>query len=99
MFVAATPSPHSITPELLCGNPYLLNAELKRVDHSFGVLIALLQQESGSQGGSSEGNALLKKLAGWREELYMIRSGKGGIFLDNDRAAIEAETRGGMFTD
>ncbi|KAJ7057990.1 hypothetical protein C8F01DRAFT_1255881 [Mycena amicta] len=58
------------------GNPYLMNGAFKKLDHSLGELIAILEGEEASSLLDEE-NPLLEKFRTWREELDLIRAAGG----------------------
>ncbi|KAF7373597.1 hypothetical protein MSAN_00570100 [Mycena sanguinolenta] len=56
--------------------PYLMNNAFKKLDHSLGEIIALLEGEAASYLLDEE-NPLLQKFRVWREELDNIRAAGG----------------------
>jgi hypothetical protein len=76
-----------------------MNSALDKLDHAFGEVIAILEQEDDSQGRNSGGNPFLNKLSSWRNELERIRLGEG----ERPDILVHAQTKdgleGGMFTD
>ncbi|KAJ6463503.1 hypothetical protein C8R45DRAFT_1025970 [Mycena sanguinolenta] len=71
---AATPS--DLSYPRYVGNPYLMNNAFKKLDHSLGEIIALLEGEKASYLLDEE-NPLLQKFKVWREELDNIRADGG----------------------
>jgi len=53
-----------------------LNTALDKLDHAVGEVIALLEQEDRSQDRGDQGNPLLHRFKGWRDELDRIRRGE-----------------------
>ncbi|KAF8192731.1 hypothetical protein K438DRAFT_1829551 [Mycena galopus ATCC 62051] len=72
---AATPSSDFNSPRYV-GNPYLMHGSLKKLDHSLGEIIAILEGEEASSLLDEE-NPLLQKFRVWREELDNIRAAGG----------------------
>ncbi|KAJ7042889.1 hypothetical protein C8F04DRAFT_1075127 [Mycena alexandri] len=58
------------------GNPYLMHGAFKKLDHSLGEVIAILEGEEASSLLDEE-NPLLQKFRVWREELDKIRAADG----------------------
>ncbi|KAJ7153486.1 hypothetical protein C8R43DRAFT_1002205 [Mycena crocata] len=58
------------------GNPYLMHGAFKKLDHSLGEVIAILEGEEASSVLDEE-NPLLQKFRVWREELDKIRAAGG----------------------
>jgi len=74
-----------------------MNGALDKVDHAFGEVIAVLEQEERSQDRQSGGNALLHKFKSWRNEL---RTGEEILSLPTRAADPPGITQeGGMFAD
>jgi len=94
------PSACRTTPDQFVGNPYLMNGALDKVDHAFGEVIAVLEQEERSQDRQSGGNALLHKFKSWRNELERMRTGVDNLSLPTRAADPPGITQeGGMFAD
>ncbi|KAJ6567839.1 hypothetical protein B0H10DRAFT_2110228 [Mycena sp. CBHHK59/15] len=58
------------------GNPYLMHGAFKKLDHSLGEVIVILEGEENSSLLDEE-NPLLQKFRVWREELDKIRAAGG----------------------
>ncbi|KAJ7271052.1 hypothetical protein C8J57DRAFT_296334 [Mycena rebaudengoi] len=58
------------------GNPYLMHGAIKKLDHSLGEVIAILEGEESSSLLDEE-NPLLQKFRVWREDLDRIRAAGG----------------------
>ncbi|KAF7307782.1 hypothetical protein MKEN_01138300 [Mycena kentingensis (nom. inval.)] len=58
------------------GNPYLMSGAFKKLDHSLGDIIVLLEAEEASSLLDEE-NPLLAKFRTWRDELDQIRAAGG----------------------
>lgn len=70
--LAATPSTEFNSPRYV-GNPYLMHGAFKKLDHSLGEVIAILEGEEASYVLDEE-SPLLAKFKVWREELDKIRA-------------------------
>ncbi|KAF7297260.1 hypothetical protein MIND_00959200 [Mycena indigotica] len=88
------------------GNPYLMNGAFKKLDHSLGEIIALLEGEEASSVLDEE-NPLLEKFRIWRDELDGIRA-TGGRANSNgsvtqlptpSRSRSPVRREGGLFVD
>ncbi|GLB44210.1 hypothetical protein LshimejAT787_1601400 [Lyophyllum shimeji] len=66
-------SPPPTGPEQYIGNPFLMNGALRKVDHAFGEVIAILESEENSHSGAHEESPLLQRFRRWREELDILR--------------------------
>ncbi|KAF8968798.1 hypothetical protein BDZ97DRAFT_1914594 [Flammula alnicola] len=97
---ASVVSPRQTTPIQYVGNPFLMNNALDKLDHAFGEVITILEQENRSQDREEIGNGLLHKFKSWRDELERLRLGeealKSETIIDEPGPA---EREGGMFTD
>jgi len=67
------------------------------VDHAFGDVIAVLEQEKSSQ--ETQDDALLEKFRMWRDELQDIRSGKVQIRSSGRKTNDGPCHEGGLFVD
>ena len=76
-----------------------MNNVLDKLDHAFGEVIVILEQEDSSQGRDSGGNPLLNKLRSWRNELERIRLGEEELPDSLMHSQIKEGQEGGMFTD
>ncbi|KAF9529136.1 hypothetical protein CPB83DRAFT_853293 [Crepidotus variabilis] len=92
------PSSQRGTPDKFVGNPYLMNNALNKVDHAFGEVIAILEQEDRSQDRSSSDDALIRKFRAWRSELEDMRTGDKDVSLPAQGSSLVSQ-EGGMFTD
>ncbi|KAJ7080016.1 hypothetical protein B0H15DRAFT_493017 [Mycena belliarum] len=72
---ALTPMSELNSPRYV-GNPYLMHGAIKKLDHSLGEVIAVLEGEEASSVLDEE-NPLLLKFRVWREELDKIRAAGG----------------------
>lgn len=73
---------------------------LNGVDHAFGEVISLLEQEEKAQDRLAEGDALLQVFRTWREDLADIRSGKVVIPFPKKYGGLSAATSvDGIFKD
>ncbi|KAJ7222372.1 hypothetical protein GGX14DRAFT_428574 [Mycena pura] len=88
------------------GNPYLMHGAIKKLDHSLGEVIAILEGEEASSLLDEE-NPLLEKFRVWREELDKIRAA-GGRSLGASTPFLQLATpsrsrspvrEGGLFVD
>ncbi|KAJ7938426.1 hypothetical protein B0H13DRAFT_2176375 [Mycena leptocephala] len=70
-----TPSSEYNSPRYV-GNPYLMHGAFKKLDHSLGEVIAILEGEEASCLLDEE-NPLLQKFRVWRDELDKIRAAGG----------------------
>ncbi len=95
------PTPPRSTPDRFVGNPYLIHNALSKVDHAFGDVIAVLEQEKSSQ--ETQDDALLEKFRMWRNDLQDIRSGKVQIRSsgcpDKEKTLKRPYHEGGLFVD
>jgi len=99
-FVGAIVSPRrAATPEQYVGNPFLMNTALDKLDHAFGEVMTILDQEAASQGRDIGGNPLFNKLRSWKNELEKIRLGEEELPDTLERALPKEGQAGGMFTD
>lgn len=77
-----------------------MNSALDKVDHSFGEVIAVLEQEERSQDRQAGDNPLLRKFKAWRNELERIRTGEEHISLPKGGSGPPGVAQeGGMFVD
>ncbi|KAF4611770.1 hypothetical protein D9613_003922 [Agrocybe pediades] len=95
-----------LTPEQYVGNPFLMNAALDRLDHAFGEVISILEQEMYSSTATLEdnsGNVLVEKFRDLRSEVERIRLGEESLpeRTPSTRpvSANSKEREGGMFVD
>ncbi|KAJ7454908.1 hypothetical protein B0H11DRAFT_255196 [Mycena galericulata] len=70
-----TPASEVNSPRYV-GNPYLMHGAFKKLDHSLGEVIMILEGEEASSLLDEE-NPLLRKFREWREELDKIRAAGG----------------------
>ena len=103
LLLAARPSPRRRTPDQFVGNPFLLNTALDKLDHAFGEVIALLEQEDRSQDRGDEGNPLLHRFKNWRIDLEKIRRGEEEFppadSIPLSQPQPQPGQEGGMFAD
>ena len=92
----------------MLGNPFVLSEAFSRLDHALSEVIDKVQAEKRAAGSSSNEDALVRKFAGWRDELTQIRGGervnvRDGTLGEKVSSDSQAETRrqqeGGLFTD
>jgi len=76
-----------------------MNSALDKLDHAFGEVIVILEQEDNSQGRNNGSNLLLNKLRSWRNELERIRLGEEELPPTVAHAQTKEGQEGGMFTD
>ncbi|KAF7321012.1 hypothetical protein HMN09_00188100 [Mycena chlorophos] len=89
------------------GNPYLMNGAFKKLDHSLGEIIAILEGEEASSLLDEEENPLLAKFRTWRDELDNIRAGGGRSPASASALQLATPSRsrspvrrdGGLFVD
>ncbi|CAL1698129.1 unnamed protein product [Somion occarium] len=82
-------------PGSFFGNPYAFDSVFGKLEHALNETISAVENEGQSVGASSNENAMLQKLRGWRTELDILRSGKQGF----GRVHRGTPQEGGMFTD
>jgi len=87
------------TPEQFAGNPFLMNNALDKLDHAFGEVMVILEQEASSQGRDIGGNSLFSKLRSWKDELERIRLGEEESSDTFEPAPPKEGQEGGLFTD
>lgn len=80
------------------GNPYLLEHVLEKLDGSIGEVINIIDEETSSQGASSQEVQIMEKLKGWRDDIMILRTG-GGKGLQASRIRSTAATGDGLFVD
>jgi len=96
-----------MTPEQYVGNPFLMNAALDKLDHAFGEVISILEQETNSNSTGpvedTSGSALLEKFRNLRSEVERTRLGDESLpeRLPSTRpVSVNAlKQEGGMFAD
>jgi len=76
-----------------------MNSALDKLDHAFGEVLVILEQEASSQGRDIRGNSLFSKLRGWKDELEKIRLGEKGLSDTFERVPLKEGQEGGLFTD
>ncbi|KIM41851.1 hypothetical protein M413DRAFT_27415 [Hebeloma cylindrosporum] len=87
------------TPEQFVGNPFLMSSALDKLDHAFGEVMLILEQEATTQGRAIAGNPLYDKMMSWRDELEKMRLGEEELPDTLDRTPPTEGQEGGMFTD
>ncbi|KAK7055470.1 hypothetical protein R3P38DRAFT_3253528 [Favolaschia claudopus] len=108
---ARTPQSEYNSPRYIA-NPYLMHGAFKKLDHSLGEVIAILEGEEASSLLDEE-NPLLQKFREWRDELDIIRAAGGrnpGASISHLQLATPSRSRspprsrspeheGGLFVD
>lgn len=77
-----------------------MNDSYRKLDHTLGDIIALLEDEESASENSEDasGNLLLKKFKGWREDLDAIRGARApSSGARTTKSSPERE--GGLFVD
>ncbi|KAJ7607373.1 hypothetical protein FB45DRAFT_948176 [Roridomyces roridus] len=105
------PSSDYIRTPRYVGNPYLMHGAFKKLDHSLGELISILEGEEASSLLDEE-NPLLQKFKQWRDELDNIRATDGRSPASTSIAQLATPSRsrspgrsrspvraGGLFVD
>ena len=78
----------------------MLEESFSRLDHALTDVISKIQREEKSVGAASNEDALLRKFAGWRDELTQIRHGQRGVAGRGSNAdAARTQGEGGLFVD
>lgn len=76
-----------------------MNNALDKLDHAFGEVMVILEQEAVSQCRDIGGNPFFNKVRSWKDELEKIRLGEEELPDTLECVPPKEGQEGGMFTD
>ena len=73
----------------MLGNPFVLGKAFARLDAALADVVDSIRSEERAAGRAPEEDALVRKFAGWRDELSRIRGGGRSVGADAEVATGE----------